>query len=145
MIIDPDAPIGLRPVSEEWPIGSKFGEKRSNALIKKLGLVTPDHAGVDFSCPVGTPIKAYRGGKVIIAHDNGDGFGLRLWIEHGKFMDGYCHLSEFFVTPGAIVKQGDTIALSGSTGKVSGPHLHFEVRIAALKMPVCPFFYDKVA
>lgn len=145
MNFDPDAPIGLRPVDWEWPMGSVFGEKRSDELIKRLGLKNPIHNGIDFVCPVGTPIRAYRGGKVAIAHDNGDGYGLRVWIEHGKFRYGYCHLSEFFVTVGSIVKQGDIFCLSGNTGRSTNPHVHFVAKIFETGMYVNPFFYDREA
>jgi len=141
-MIDQDSPVGLRPVDKKWPIGSTFGETRSEALIKKLGLKNPKHTGIDFKCPVGTPILAYRDGKVIIAYENEDGFGKRIWVEHGRYRDGYCHLSEFFVSAGDLVKQGQVIGLSGKSGKCEGPHLHFEVRIALDRMPVAPFFYD---
>ncbi|MEV6103803.1 peptidoglycan DD-metalloendopeptidase family protein [Streptomyces sp. NPDC051940] len=86
------------------------------------------HTGQDWSVPVGTTVKAAVDGKVVKAGWDGS-FGYEVMIEHA---DGdysmYAHLSQIDVSVGQTVDAGDRIALSGATGNVTGPHLHFEVR-----------------
>lgn len=85
------------------------------------------HKGVDWSCPVGTAIKASCGGKVVSAGWS-SGYGNCITISHsdGK-QTRYAHLSKILVSVGDTVSQGDKIALSGNTGRSTGPHLHFEL------------------
>lgn len=87
--------------------------------------------GVDLGAPVGTPVLAAAGGKVIVAKGanyNG-GYGHYVVIEHDNGTQTlYGHLSTVIVSEGDEVEQGDKIALSGNTGRSTGPHLHFEVR-----------------
>jgi murein DD-endopeptidase MepM/ murein hydrolase activator NlpD len=87
------------------------------------------HAGSDIAAPMGTPVVAPLSGRVTVASFLG-GYGLSVVLSHG---DGtkktlYAHLSETFVKPGEVVRQGDVIGRVGSTGLSTGPHLHFEVR-----------------
>ena len=87
------------------------------------------HKGVDWSCPVGTAIKASCSGTVARA-GWASGYGYVVYINHP---DGrqtrYAHLSKILVNVGQTVKQGDKIALSGNTGRSTGPHVHFEILI----------------
>lgn len=85
------------------------------------------HGGMDFAAPVGTPIYASDGGKVIRAEYYG-GYGLCVEIEHknGTFTR-YGHCSQTFVTVGQDVYQGQEICYVGNTGRSTGPHLHFEI------------------
>lgn len=86
------------------------------------------HTGVDFPVPTGTPIKAVADGCVVSAGWAGS-YGNQVVIKHddGEYSE-YAHLSRITVRAGDKVKAGQEIGLSGSTGNVSGPHLHFEVR-----------------
>ncbi|WP_171113100.1 MULTISPECIES: M23 family metallopeptidase [Streptomyces] len=86
------------------------------------------HTGVDFPVPTGTPIKAVADGCVVSAGWAGS-YGNQVVIKHddGEYSE-YAHLSRITVHAGDKVKAGQEIGLSGSTGNVSGPHLHFEVR-----------------
>jgi hypothetical protein len=104
------------------PITSLFG-LRFHPILHILRL----HAGIDFSAPVGSLVRAAADGKVEIAGPV-SGFGNHVRIQHAGFETSYSHLSEIPATihPGAEVKQGDIIALSGNTGLSTGPHLHFE-------------------
>ena len=87
------------------------------------------HRGIDMGVPPGTRITAADSGFVVLAGDDGSGYGRRILINHGScFETLYAHLSEVFVTPGDSVQRGQLIALSGNTGRSTGPHLHFEVR-----------------
>jgi murein DD-endopeptidase MepM/ murein hydrolase activator NlpD len=87
------------------------------------------HKGVDWSCPVGTSVMASCGGTVVQAGWS-SGYGNCITIRHP---DGrqtrYGHLSKILVKAGQTVKQGEKIALSGNTGRSTGPHLHFEIII----------------
>jgi murein DD-endopeptidase MepM/ murein hydrolase activator NlpD len=85
------------------------------------------HAGVDFAAPVGTPIVSSAGGVVAFAGWKGD-YGWVVEIDHGNgLVTRYAHASELLVRPGQVVIPGDRIAVVGSTGRSTGPHLHFEV------------------
>ncbi len=89
------------------------------------------HTAVDIACPLGTPIYASRSGVVAQAETSGwnSGYGLVIVIDHE---DGtqtlYGHNSQIYVTVGQRVTQGEVISAMGSTGKSTGPHVHFEVR-----------------
>jgi len=85
------------------------------------------HAGVDFAAPHGTPIVAAAGGVVGVAGWHPD-FGWTVEIEHGNGLrTRYAHASKLLVERGDVVPPGERIALVGSSGRSTGPHLHFEV------------------
>jgi murein DD-endopeptidase MepM/ murein hydrolase activator NlpD len=87
------------------------------------------HEGVDFPSDVGTPIVAAAAGVVIAAERHSE-YGLMIDIDHGNdLITRYAHASKLLVQPGAFVKRGQNIAAVGNTGRSTGPHLHFEVRI----------------
>jgi murein DD-endopeptidase MepM/ murein hydrolase activator NlpD len=86
------------------------------------------HEGVDFPGSVGTPIKAAATGIVISAERHPE-YGNMIEIDHGNDMTTrYAHASKLLVKAGDMVKRGQLIAEVGSTGRSTGPHLHFEVR-----------------
>ncbi len=88
------------------------------------------HRGIDIATSFGAPILAADSGTVIVAGwpDN-SGYGNRIVIDHGNGLrTWYGHLSRFTVTAGQTVKRGDVIGYEGSTGRSTGPHLHFEIR-----------------
>lgn len=87
------------------------------------------HAGVDFPGSYGQPILAAAGGRVVYVGGR-PGYGNVVEIDHGHgILTRYAHLSRFGVRPGAQVALGDVIARMGSTGRSTGTHLHFEVRV----------------
>jgi murein DD-endopeptidase MepM/ murein hydrolase activator NlpD len=97
------------------------------------------HAGVDISCPTGTQIKVAADGIVRSAQWSG-AYGKLVVISHGNGLETYyAHLSSFDVIPGQEVRRGQVIARSGSTGRSSAPHLHYEVRQGGA--PVNPYKY----
>ena len=97
------------------------------------------HAGVDIPGPIGTPVYATADGTVGRAERAG-GYGNLVELEHGKgIATRYGHLSKILVTPGAHVHRGDLIALMGSTGRSTGSHLHYEVRIDGHAVNPAPF------
>jgi murein DD-endopeptidase MepM/ murein hydrolase activator NlpD len=85
------------------------------------------HAGLDFAAPHGTPIVAAAGGSVAYAGFRAD-YGWTVEIDHGNGLaTRYAHASRLLVAAGAVVMPGERIALVGSSGRSTGPHLHFEV------------------
>ena len=105
-------------------LSSRFGMRRHPILgYNRM------HQGVDFAAPTGTPIYAAGAGKVEIAKRNG-GYGKYVRIRHtGDYSTAYAHLSGFAkgITPGRRVRQGQVIGYVGTTGRSTGPHLHYEV------------------
>ena len=88
-----------------------------------------EHHGIDFGVPTGTPVHASRSGTIYAAEWDQSGFGQHIRIDsHDNLVEIYGHLSKLAVKNGQQVKAGDIIGYSGSTGRSSGPHLHFEVR-----------------
>lgn len=89
---------------------------------------TAFHEGLDFTAAVGTPIYAAAGGVVTVSEHMPD-YGKIIKISHGSELETrYAHASELLVKVGEVVKKGQVIAKVGSTGRSTGPHLHFEVR-----------------
>jgi murein DD-endopeptidase MepM/ murein hydrolase activator NlpD len=87
------------------------------------------HEGIDFAAESGTPINAAASGKVITA-DTHAAYGKMVEIDHGNgIVTRYAHASELLVKEGDLVVRGQRIAKVGSTGRSTGPHLHFEVRL----------------
>jgi murein DD-endopeptidase MepM/ murein hydrolase activator NlpD len=90
------------------------------------------HEGVDFVALPGTPIQAAAAGVVTLAERHPH-YGLMVEIDHGKDLTTrYAHASKLLVKPGQMVKRGQLLAEVGSTGRSTGPHLHFEVRIRGI-------------
>jgi murein DD-endopeptidase MepM/ murein hydrolase activator NlpD len=97
------------------------------------------HAGVDLSADVGTPVKV-TGDGVVTHAEWGGAYGRLVIVDHGNGIQTYyAHLSRFNVITGQTVRRGEVIALTGSSGRSSGPHLHYEVRRGGI--PVNPHSY----
>ncbi len=97
------------------------------------------HTGIDLQAPIGTPVHVTGDGVVVSAGWSGR-YGKLVVVDHGNGLDTYyAHLSQLMVIPGEEVRRGETIALSGSTGHATGPHLHYEVRLSGT--PVNPYRY----
>jgi len=87
------------------------------------------HEGMDFSAEVGTPVVAAAAGVVVAAEAHPD-FGNMIDIDHGDgLISRYAHLSRILSKPGTLVRRGEEIGAVGSSGRSTGPHLHFEVRM----------------
>lgn len=98
------------------------------------------HRGLDIANAIGTPIAASDGGYVTYAGWNNQGYGNLVIIDHGNgFSTFYAHLSSWFVAPGQSVARGQVIGAMGSTGRSTGPHLHFEIRYNGT--PMNPILY----
>jgi murein DD-endopeptidase MepM/ murein hydrolase activator NlpD len=97
------------------------------------------HTGVDISAPVGTPAHVAADGVVVFA-DRSGGYGRLVIVDHGNgFETYYAHLSRLDVMPGQEIRQGELVGAVGASGRVTAPHLHYEVRIR--KAPVNPYRY----
>lgn len=114
------------PIDRQYRrITSAFNPKRKHPVT---GRISP-HNGTDFATPVGAPIYSIGDGKVVGVR-NHPYAGKYLVIEHNSvYTTRYLHLSKFLVKKGQHVTRGQKIALSGATGRLTGPHLHFEVLV----------------
>lgn len=124
-----------------WPvegrIGSSFGEREDP--INGEGAF---HAGVDIEAPYGTPVRASADGDVTGA-SMGSGYGRTVELNHGhNLFTVYGHLSAVAVVPGQHVTRGQVIGYVGQSGRATGPHLHYEVRVH--NVPVNPYKYLRV-
>ena len=116
-----------------WPVKgkvtSRFGRRGSRM-----------HDGIDIAGKSGTPVRAAASGEVVYSDSRLSGYGKLVIVRHGRnLFTAYAHNKRNLVKKGARVKAGETIAMVGSTGRASGPHLHFEVRQGST--PVDPLAY----
>ena len=114
------------PVGANWRsiVTSEFGGRLDPITGQRDG-----HTGMDLGVPTGTPIRAALPGTVRVAkYDSSYGYYVTIGHENG-LLTLYGHNSRLLVRPGQTVQAGDVVSLSGSTGRSTGPHLHFEVRI----------------
>lgn len=115
------------PIGENWRsvVTSEFGYRKDPFTGKSAG-----HSGIDLGMPGGTPIRAALPGSVYVVRYSNTGYGYHVMIDHGGgFVTLYGHCSKILVTEGQQVDAGTVIAQVGSTGRSTGNHLHFEVRI----------------
>lgn len=113
------------PVTDYPYLSSSYGW-RSNPVTRRYTM----HEGLDFSAPRGTPVLAAAGGVVLEAKPE-SGYGNLVEIDHGGgLVTRYAHASELLVKQGDLVARGQMVARVGSSGRSTGPHLHFEVRLA---------------
>lgn len=111
-----------RPPVEQIELRSLFGN-RTDPITHRQAF----HAGLDFAADIGTPIYSAAGGKVIVATHHPE-FGWMVEVDHGNgLVTRYAHSSRLMVKTGDLVTPHQLIALSGSSGRSTGPHLHFEV------------------
>ncbi len=108
-----------------WPVPKI--RKVSSGFGKRWGR---KHEGIDIPAPIGTPVVAVKAGVVKYSDNRISGYGNMIVIEHeNKIYSVYAHLDKAFVRQGDSVKRGEVIANSGNTGRSTGPHLHFEIRV----------------
>ncbi|MBQ3022489.1 MAG: peptidoglycan DD-metalloendopeptidase family protein [Clostridia bacterium] len=128
--------VTTAPISRVVRVGTKPKDILTTGLYEPLqGRISSEfgrrwgrnHEGIDIAVPVGTPVKAAEGGTVSFCGVAG-GYGNFVKIDHGGgVVTAYAHLSKITVTKGQKVAANTQIALSGNTGRSTGPHLHFEV------------------
>ena len=116
----------IYPLTQQGYFTSYFGYRR-DPVTGRLGAY---HEGMDVAARTGTPVRAAADGTVTIARRNGN-YGLFVEIKHGSYgyKTRYAHNSRLLVKAGQQVKKGDIISQVGSTGKSTGPHLHYEVLV----------------
>lgn len=121
----PGTPSNLildKPVN--GPLSSRFGVRRFFN-----GEERNPHSGLDFAVPAGTPVKTPANGKVILT---GSYFfnGNTVFVDHGQgFISMFCHLSKIDVKPGQVLSRGAVVGKVGSTGRATGPHMHWNVSL----------------
>jgi len=121
-----------RPV--DVPVGSGFGF-RTDPFTGHAAL----HTGLDFPADVGTPVMAAAGGVVLLSEYH-PAYGNVIELDHGKgLVTRYAHNSKVLVKTGDLVKRSQVIAEVGSTGRSTGPHLHFEVRLEGVAQDPAKF------
>jgi murein DD-endopeptidase MepM/ murein hydrolase activator NlpD len=121
-----------------WPVNgllsSSFGG-RTDPLSGEGAF----HKGIDLCAAPGTPVHVTADG-VVLSAEWSSGYGRLVVVDHGNGLETYyAHLSQFLVVPGQEVRLGDVIALSGASGRVTSPHVHYEVRVGGT--PVNPYKY----
>ena len=114
-------PIGV-PIKGAFGLSSEYGVR-----IDPFNLKQGFHSGLDFQSEAGTPIIASAQGKVIQSNMD-PSYGLMIIIDHGDgYLSRYAHAKESFVHEGDLVKRNQTIGTIGSSGRATGPHLHYEI------------------
>lgn len=116
----------ITPVKDCW-ISSTYGYRNEIGFVDHQ----PDfHKGLDLACRMGAPVMSTADGKVVYSGYDEFGYGNVVVIDHGyNLRTYYAHLSEITTKVGSFVSKGDVIAAVGNTGKSTGPHLHYEIRI----------------
>jgi murein DD-endopeptidase MepM/ murein hydrolase activator NlpD len=130
----------IQPVSNKdlSRLASAFGYR-----IDPVYKTTKFHAGLDFAAPQGSPIYATANGVVTLAGNTGNGYGNHVIIDHGfNYETLFGHMYRIKVKPGQKVRRGEVIGWVGSTGKSTGPHLHYEVHKNGQKIDPIYFFYN---
>ena len=130
----------IQPISNKKlkMIASGFGH-RIDPVYKTIKF----HEGIDFTAAIGTPIYATGNGVVTAASMDKGGYGNCVVINHGfGYQSLYGHCSRLNVRPGQKVNRGDIIGFVGSTGKSTGPHVHYEVIKGGSKINPINFFYN---
>ena len=119
------------PVVGKYPISFRFGEA-PEWYIKIFGY---PHNGLDIACPVMTPVLACDGGEVCFSDDIPDQDGKGLILKHEWGLSLYWHLQDLIAKLGDRPEKGAMVAHSGATGYVTGPHLHFGIKVFGVEDP----------
>ena len=129
--------IPSRNPLENARLSSAFGSRIHPVLGGRR-----NHKGIDLAAPTGTPVYATADGVVSRA-DWFSSYGRYISIEHGADLQTrFAHLSRIVVSAGETVKKGDLIGYVGSTGRSSGPHLHYEVRVDGVAVDPIPYMVE---
>ena len=125
-----------------WPIrgsvNSEFGPRRS-----PWSGAQERHEGIDIGSPSGTPVAAPAAGTIVVANAHGD-YGNHVEIDHGNGVRSlYGHLKEIEVKVGQQVKKGQVVGLVGSTGRSTGPHLHYELLVQGSPVDPRGFLWER--
>jgi murein DD-endopeptidase MepM/ murein hydrolase activator NlpD len=136
----------LAAIPSIQPISNRNLNRVSSGFGYRIDPVYKDrrlHPGLDFTAPVGTPIYAAADGVVKDAGFNTGGYGNRVVVNHGfGYETLYAHMVRIKARVGTKVKRGEVIGYVGSTGKSTGPHLHYEVHKNGTQLDPIYFFYN---
>ena len=136
----PAVSVPSRMPLEDARMTSDYGDRTHPVLKRRMG-----HKGVDLAAPTGTPIYATADGFVSKA-ERYSSYGNFVSIEHGaRIQTRYAHMSRIAVADGTFVKKGELIGYVGSTGRSTGPHLHYEVRIDGQAVNPVPYMVESQA
>ncbi len=133
----------INPISSGDPhwMTSSYGYRNDPFTHRRTA-----HHGIDLAGPYGLNIHATGDGTVIAAHFNRHGYGKEVLVDHGfGFTSRYAHLNDIFVKPGQEIKRGEVLGSMGSTGRSTGPHLHYEVRKNGRAVNPMYFFYENLS
>jgi murein DD-endopeptidase MepM/ murein hydrolase activator NlpD len=134
-----DSIPSIRPCDIGW-LSSRYGKRRDPFTGRQAF-----HRGIDFSLPVGTPVRVTAAGKVVKVEKQ-RGLGRVVKVDHGNgLLTVYAHLQEAKVEVGQDVARGDVIALSGNSGRSTAPHLHYEVRVSGRSVNPLTYILDTYA
>ena len=142
---NPIAPSATVSIPSRNPLSASYTSSGyGNRTHPVLG-GTRSHKGVDLAAPTGTPIYATADGTVGKA-EWFSSYGMYVAIDHGGDLETrYAHMSRIAVASGQRVRKGDVIGYVGSTGRSTGPHLHYEVRVAGAAVNPVPYMADSGA
>lgn len=136
----------LAAIPSIQPISNRTLNRVSSGFGYRIDPVYKDrrlHPGLDFTAPIGTPIYAAADGVVKDAGFNTGGYGNRVVVNHGfGYETLYAHMVRIKARVGTRVKRGEVIGYVGSTGKSTGPHLHYEVHKNGTQLDPIYFFYN---
>lgn len=131
----------ISPVDPSWRLGDGFKFREVHPVLG-IGRM---HYGQDFTVPYGTNVYATGIGTVVEAGYNNSGFGNYVVIDHGYGLQSiYGHLSKIQVAKGDMVKRGQLLGLSGSSGTSSGPHLHYQINKYGSPVDAINFFNNDI-
>jgi murein DD-endopeptidase MepM/ murein hydrolase activator NlpD len=142
---NPIAPVASVSIPSRNPLST--GSTSSGYGLRTHPVLggTRSHKGIDLAAPTGTPIYATADGTVGKAEWYSS-YGMFVSIEHGADLETrYAHMSRIAVAAGERVRKGDVIGYVGSTGRSTGPHLHYEVRVAGQAVNPVPYMADSGA
>lgn len=153
-IIIPDGRVPYVPIAARQPTQSTTAGKPAAIRTLDRGMLWPTnarritqyykwrHSAIDIGLPIGNPIYASDDGVVETSGWNSGGYGYMILINHGNgIKTRYAHASKLYAKVGDRVNKGEVIALTGNTGRSTGPHLHFEIIVGGVK--VNPLYYVK--
>ncbi len=133
----------IQPVKKEDMTRMASGYGRRKDPFNKAWKM---HWGMDFTAPKGTPVYASGDGIVARADNKSSGYGNHIRVNHGfGYISLYAHLSKYNVRKGQRVKRGDLIGFVGSTGRSTGPHLHYEIHKNGKKIDPINFYYGNLS
>ncbi len=132
----------INPISSADPywLTSTYGYRKDPFTHRRTA-----HFGIDLAGPYGLNVHCTGEGTVLAAHINRHGYGKEVLVDHGYgYVSRYAHLQEIKVKPGQKLKRGEVLGTLGSTGRSTGPHLHYEVRKDGRTVNPIYFFYENL-